>query len=168
MLLNHARLLRFFTDAGKVVGRKKLQKMIYILKKNGLPFQEKYAYHFYGPYSEELTLRVEELCNLGLIAEEKQDKGHYSQYQYQITEAGEGLLNQVADDLPEIKDRIELLNKQRSKFLELVSTMLFFDDLPRVDVERKVLEVKASANYQETDIKQAWEFIDQLNQEVKH
>lgn len=168
MLLNHARLLRFFTDAGEVVGRKKLQKMIYILKKIGIPFQEKYAFHFYGPYSEELTLRIEELCNLGFISEEKQEKGHYSQYQYQVTEAGRSFLEQVQDDLPPCKQQIEQLNDRRSRFLELVATMLFFDDLTRAEVEMKVAEVKASANYQATEIEEAWKFIDQFNQETFH
>lgn len=168
MLVNHARLLRFFTNAEEVVGRKKLQKMIYILKKIGLPFQEKYAFHFYGPYSEELTLRIEELCNLGFITEEKQEKGHYYQYQYQLTEAGRSFLDQVQDDLPQCKQQIKQLNDQRSRFLELVATMLFFDDLSRAEVEKKVAEVKAGANYQVAEIAEAWEFIDQLKQEAFH
>ncbi|MBU5594834.1 YwgA family protein [Amphibacillus sp. MSJ-3] len=164
MLLNHARLMRFFVEAQDIVGRKKLQKMIYILKKTGVPFNEKFAFHFYGPYSEELTLRIEELCNLGFIIEEKQDKGHYSQYHYRISQAGQQFLEQAPDDLPNCKEQIELLNNQRSRFLELVATMLFFEDLPRHEVEKKVQEVKASANYSEEELKEAWQFLDQLQQ----
>ena len=65
MLENHAKLMQFFSSTDEIVGRKKLQKMIYILKKCEIPFEERYQFHFYGPYSEELTLRVEEMCNLG-------------------------------------------------------------------------------------------------------
>lgn len=168
MLLNHARLVRFFIDANSIVGRKKLQKMIYILKKLNLSFDEKFAFHFYGPYSEELTLRIEELCNLGFISEEKQDKGHYLQYQYTVTDAGLSFLEQAPDDLPLCKDKIELLKAQSSRFLELVSTMLFFDDLAPEEVEKKVHEVKASVNYSDADIKEAWHFIDQLKEGCVH
>lgn len=168
MLLNHARLMRFFIDAEDIIGRKKLQKMIYILKKIGVPFNEKFGFHFYGPYSEELTLRIEELCNLGFITEEKQDKGHYSQYQYRVSEAGKQFLKQAPDDLPACKEQIEQLNNQRSRFLELVATVLFFEDLPRREIEKKVQEVKSSANYNETEMEEAWQFIDQLKQNQLH
>lgn len=39
MLEDHAKLLAFFEQAKEVVGRKRLQKMIYILKKMELIFQ---------------------------------------------------------------------------------------------------------------------------------
>src|SRR5699024_6984368 len=71
MLTNHGKLLHFFIEANEVTGRKKLQKMIYILQVCGIPFGEKFHYHFYGPYSEELSLRVEELCNLGFLKEDR-------------------------------------------------------------------------------------------------
>lgn len=64
--------MKVFSDSGEIVGRKKLQKIIYIAKKLELPFYEKYDFHFYGPYSEELTLQVEELCNLGFLHEVKE------------------------------------------------------------------------------------------------
>lgn len=66
--------MKVFSDSGEIVGRKKLQKIIYIAKKLELPFYEKYDFHFYGPYSEELTLQVEELCNLGFLHEVKEKK----------------------------------------------------------------------------------------------
>lgn len=66
--------MKVFSDSGEIVGRKKLQKIIYIAKKLELPFYEKYDFHFYGPYSEELTLQVEELCNLGFLHEVKEKR----------------------------------------------------------------------------------------------
>ncbi|SEO22536.1 hypothetical protein SAMN04488134_10557 [Amphibacillus marinus] len=162
MLRNHARLMRFFVDAHDIIGRKKLQKMIYILKKIDVPFDEKFAFHFYGPYSEELTLRVEELCNLGFIAEEKQDKGHYFQYHYTVTDAGTAFLEQAPDDLPVCYDKVNLLKLQSSRFLELVATLLFFDDLTKDEAEDKVKHVKASANFIKEEFMSAWRFIAEL------
>lgn len=163
MLINHAKLMHFFKIAKEVTGRKKLQKMIYILQKCKVPFEEKYQFHFYGPYSEELTLRTEELCNLGFINEVKEDKSNYYQYNYTITENGQAFLEQFTLDMPEIEGQVGLLKGKSSRFLELVSTMLYFDDLSRDDVVKKVYTVKPKQNFTDNEVKDAWEFIETLN-----
>lgn len=164
MLANHAKLLSFFAQADEIIGRKKLQKMIYILKKCDVPFEEKFTFHFYGPYSEELTLRIEELCNLGFIAETKEKKSNYYQYQYTVTRAGEDFLTHEKVELPMFDDKVQLLKEQSARFLELVSTMLYFDDLAPADVEAKVREVKAKVKYTDAELKEAWTFIDKVKQ----
>ncbi|WP_404455960.1 YwgA family protein [Virgibacillus necropolis] len=162
MLTNHAKLMHFFEVTKEVSGRKKLQKMIYILQKCKVPFEEKYQFHFYGPYSEELTLRVEELCNLGFINEVKEDKSNYYQYNYAITDNGREFLNQFTLDMPEIEEQVGLLRGRSSRFLELVSTMLYFDDLSQEEVVEKIHTVKPKQNFTEEEVKDAWAFIDQL------
>ncbi|SDK16164.1 YwgA family protein [Sediminibacillus albus] len=164
MLENHAKIMKFFSAADEIVGRKKLQKMIYILKKCDFPFEEKYEFHFYGPYSEELTLRIEELCNLGFISEVKEDKSNYYQYRYQVTEQGDEFLNHSNIDLPPLEQMINDMKEKSSRFLELVSTMLYFDDLPKEEVEEKVQVVKKTQNYQQSDMDEAWEFIASIRQ----
>ena len=158
-LTKHAKLMEFFSIAGEITGRKKLQKMIYILKKCRLPFEEKFEYHFYGPYSEELTLRVEELCNLGFLEELKEEKSSYFQYHYSITGDGEAFLQQFASHLPGLEEKVNLLNEQSSRFLELVATIMYFDELPKSEVAEKIHKVKSKQNYSEEEIEQAWDFI---------
>ncbi|SRR5699024_5213955 len=162
LLTNHAKLIKFFHVATKVTGRKKLQKIIYILQQCNIPFEEKYRFHIYGPYSEELTLRVEELCNLHFLDEIKEDKGHYYQYHYQITSAGNDFLNQFSLDMPDMEEKVSLLNGQSSRFLELVATMLYFADLEKSDVEAKVHELKPKQKYSAEEIARAWGFIDEV------
>ncbi|ASN04024.1 YwgA family protein [Virgibacillus necropolis] len=164
MLTNHAKLMHFFDVAKEVTGRKKLQKMIFILQKCKVPFEEKYQFHFYGPYSEELTLRTEELCNLGFIDEVKEDKSNYYQYNYTITENGKEFLEQFTLNMPEIEGKVELLKNRSSRFLELVSTMLYFDNQSRDEIVEKVHTVKPKQNFTEDEVKEAWEFIDDLKQ----
>ncbi|MFP7492627.1 YwgA family protein [Terribacillus saccharophilus] len=159
MLANHANLLQFFSSVEEVVGRKKLQKMIYILKKNGIPFGEKYEFHLFGPYSEELSLRVDELSNLGLIKEMKEDKSSYTQYRYTITEDGQQFLSHYDNHFPDYQEAVHLLKERSSRFLELVSTMLYFEELPEEEVEEKVRTVKKKQNYTDEEMKDAWEFI---------
>lgn len=164
MLNNHAKLMQFFSVANTVTGRKKLQKMIYILQKCNLPFEEKYHFHFYGPYSEELTLRIEELCNLGFLLEEKEDKSNYYQYNYQITSAGEDFLQQFSLDMPDMSAKVDMLKSRSSRFLELVSTMFFFDDLPLQESIEKVHTVKPKQKYSSEEIEEAVTFIAMIKQ----
>ncbi|MDQ0297696.1 uncharacterized protein YwgA [Salibacterium salarium] len=164
MLPDHARLLALLQDAGEIVGRKKWQKMVYISKKMQLPLQEKYTFHMYGPYSEELTLRTEELCSLGFVTETKESKSGYYQYRYQLTEAGNTFLDTFSLEWPhqKAKEIIQRLNQYNAKFLELVSTMLYFEELSKDEVKEKVFTLKKSQNYKDVDIEEAWTFIDSL------
>lgn len=149
-------------EAGEVIGRKKLQKIIYICKKLQFPFYEKYQFHFYGPYSEELTLRVEELCNLGLVTEVKESKGGYYQYKYTVTDEGHEFLGHYDFQMPELHQCIDEINSQSSRFLELVSTILFFDRLSKEEVVEKVHTIKRKQNYSDDEITEAYTFIEKL------
>ncbi|SFM37040.1 YwgA family protein [Salibacterium qingdaonense] len=164
MLPDHAKLLALLQDAGEVVGRKKWQKIVYISKKLQLPLQEKYTYHMYGPYSEELSMRTEELCSLGFVTEIKEAKAGYYQYRYQLTEEGDTFLQNMQLDWPrrEAKKITSRLNEYSAKFLELVSTVLYFDELPKEDVKEKVHKLKKSQNYSDEDMEEAWQLIDSL------
>ncbi|WP_223702979.1 YwgA family protein [Sutcliffiella deserti] len=162
MLVDHAKLMKVFATAGEVIGRKKLQKMVYIAKKLNYPFYEKYNFHFYGPYSEEVTLRVEELCNLGFLNELKENKGGYSQYRYSLTETGEEFLNHYELEMPHLNECMTAMNEQSSRFLELVSTVLFFENLPKDEVKEKVFTLKSKQRYTEQEVEEAYEYIEKL------
>jgi uncharacterized protein YwgA len=130
--------------SGEIVGRKRLQKMIYIAKKISFPFQERFQFHFYGPYSEELTLRVEELCNMGFLDEVKEKKGGYFQYRYSLTDSGKEFLSLNQMDMPFLQDCLMDMNTKNARFLELVSTVLYFDNLPKMEVANKVFTLTGS------------------------
>ena len=164
MLKEHAKLMKVFSESGEIVGRKKLQKMIYIAKKLDLPFYEKYDFHFYGPYSEELTLRIEELCNLGFLDEMKEKKGGYYQYRHSLTDNGKEFLDQCEVDMPDLKVLTQQMNEQSSRFLELVSTILYFDDLPKDEVKEKVFTIKSKPRYTDEEFEAALAYIDQLKE----
>ncbi len=158
----HAKLMKVISSAGEIIGRKKLQKMIYIAKKIELPFYEKYNFHFFGPYSEELTLRIEELCNLGFLNEIHEKKGGYFQYRYSLTESGSEFLGHYDLDLPPLHDCMLDLNAQSSRFLELVSTVLYFDSLTKEEVKEKVFTLKSKQRYTEEEIQEAYEYIEKV------
>jgi uncharacterized protein len=164
LLKDHAKLLALFQRAGEVVGRKKLQKIVYIAKKLNFPFNEKYQFHFYGPYSEEVTCRVEELCNFNFIEEVKEKKGGYFQYRYSLTADGLDFLSHHELDMPSLDETVKSMNEKSSRFLELVSTVLFFDELDKNEVKEKIATVKAKQRYTDEEIEEAYQYINLLTQ----
>src|SRR5690606_11867799 len=130
-LNDHLKLMSIFAVSGEIIGRKKIQKMVYIAKKLNFPFQEKFDFHFYGPYSEELTLRIEELCNNGFLIENKEEKGEYIQFKYEVTESGRDFLSSYQLDIPYLNECILKMNQHNARFLELVSTVLYFENEPK-------------------------------------
>lgn len=163
MLQEHAKLLALLKETDEIVGRKKLQKMVYIAKRLGQPFREKYQFHMYGPYSEELTLQMEEMCQAEFVEELREKKAGYYQYRYSLSPKGEQFLSAVLPE-QEILDEnmLKTLNEKSSKFLELVSTILYFDTLSREEVKAKVFKLKAKQNYTEEDIEEAFTFLEKL------
>lgn len=167
MLKDHAKLMQAVLVSGEIVGRKKLQKMIYIAKKVAFPFNEKFQFHFYGPYSEELTTRVEELCNMGFLNEVKEKKGGYFQYRYTLTDSGKEFLSLNEVDMPCLQDCLVDMNGQNARFLELVSTVLYFDNLPKDEVAGKVFTLKSSQRYTEAEIDEAYQYIEALKVKIQ-
>ena len=166
MLKDHAKIMKAIAASGEIIGRKKLQKMIYIAKKLDFPFHEKYQFHFFGPYSEELTLRVEELCNMGFLNEIKEKKGGYFQYRYSLTESGEEFLQLNEVDMPFLPACLADMNEQNARFLELVSTVLYFDTLETEEIKEKVFTLKSKQKYTDEEIEQAFQYIEGLKIKV--
>lgn len=166
MLKDHAKLMQAILVSGEIIGRKKLQKMIYIAKKIDFPFQDRFQFHFYGPYSEELTTRVEELCNMGFLNEVKEKKGGYYQYRYTLTDSGKEFLSLNEVDMPCLEDCLTDMNDQNARFLELVSTVLYFDNLPKEEVAQKVFTLKSSQRYTDEEIDEAYRYIEALREKV--
>ncbi|WP_045515969.1 YwgA family protein [Neobacillus niacini] len=167
MLKDHAKLMQAVLVSGEILGRKKLQKMIYIAKKVSFPFHERFQFHFYGPYSEELTLRVEELCNMGFLNEIKEKKGGYFQYRYTLTDTGKEFLSLNEVEMPFLQDCLEDMNDQNARFLELVSTVLYFDNLSKEEVTDKVFTLKSSQRYTEAEVDEAYAYIEALKEKTK-
>ncbi|UII55790.1 YwgA family protein [Cytobacillus spongiae] len=166
MLTDHANIIHAIAASGEIIGRKKLQKMIYIAKKIKFPFQERFQFHFYGPYSEELTLRVEELCNMGFLDEVKEKKGGYFQFRYTLTVSGEEFLRVNQVEMPCIKDCLLDMNSQNARFLELVSTVLYFENLPKDEVQEKIFTLKSKQKYTVEEVEEAYRYIHALKEKA--
>jgi uncharacterized protein YwgA len=164
---DHLKVVTLIQEAGEVIGRKKLQKMVYIAKKLNFPFQEKYQFHFYGPYSEELTLKIEELCNMGYIHEVKEKVSGYYQYRYEVNEEGNKLLSTYGTSIEMLGACVRSMNEQSSRFLELVSTIMYFDKLEKDEIKEKVQTVKAKQKYTDEEMEEAFGYIADLKTQIQ-
>jgi len=161
MIFNdYFKLAKLFSCCNNFEGRKKVQKIVYILKEMGYPFNERFDFHFYGPYSQELALEIEALSYMGILKEGKKDVGDWSQYTYQITEEGQKWADLCKEEeLKNIRDIVEILNEQSAKNLELIATILYFKNLPKNEIIQKIHDLKSDKNYSEKEIEEAFKFI---------
>jgi Uncharacterized conserved protein len=165
MLEDHARIAAIIKQVGVVAGRKKLQKMVYILQRMGFPFHEMFHFNFYGPYSDELSLQLEELCNFGFLLERRDDRSPEKCYRYRLSEAGESFIGHYAGIMPKTKGLVNVLSQETATFLELVSTLLYFDRVPAASAEEKVQALDTP--YSDQEISQARQYITILQKQVR-
>ena len=98
-------------------GRKKFQKMVYILQREGINFPEKFRYHYYGPYSDVLQLEIDALKDAGYIDQEE------SRFCYTLKGEAES-----DEEISAFKELIEHLNDQDPQILELVATIYYIKE----------------------------------------
>lgn len=129
MFDSYANLMKVLRELGQVAGRKKLQKIVFISQKAGMPMDEDFDYYLYGPYSESLSNKLGELSALGLLVEEKMHlSSGYQQYSYTLSPKG----HELVKALPGVSDRekqlLQILNSHDGRFLELLATLWFLLD----------------------------------------
>ena len=109
-------LLVLFSVLGRVVGRTKLQKLVYLLKREqnidaGLDFQV----YFYGPFSRDLNNNVDELIQLGLLdVSETFTRSGDKCYEYSISSEGMKFGMNLLEKLP--KNQKEKILQHIAKF----------------------------------------------------
>ena len=69
--------------------------------------------------------------------------------------------------MPALKDCLLDMNGQNARFLELVSTVLFFDTLEKDEVIEKIFTLKSKQKYTLEEIDQAYAYIEQLQEKAK-
>src|SRR5690625_4370445 len=116
MLEDHAKLIAFFKQENEIVRRKKLIKIIYTLKKRFYNLSERYCFQMYGTYSEELSTRVKELCNLGFLNENREKEKGYVQYRYTLTDSGESFLKETDIHTQDMTHVIIKMNEKKYRF----------------------------------------------------
>jgi len=134
---NYNQLLTIVSIAKQIDGRKKFQKIAFILKSKGAPLAERFKYHYYGPYSSDLQLEIDDLVDYKYLDEDNST----GSYLYKIKK------NEFEKDtqVEKMKDLIVLLNNQETKLLELTSTIYFLEQEGYTDnniIKKKLISLK--------------------------
>ncbi len=118
-------ILKLVQELKSVEGRKKLQKIVFILQSQGHPFPQHFGYLHYGPYSSELASEIDTLVD-GNLMEQSGGGGQYNPYTYTPGKTLAKLLREVGDSqAPSWSPLAQLLNSRDANFLEALSTVLY-------------------------------------------
>src|SRR5690554_3270400 len=119
-------IVGFFGLVRTLEGRKKLQKAIYLAKEHGFPgLRERFDFHWYGPYSEMLANKVQELVQLGVLEESEATQG-YRTYRYEMKESAVEYFREQIAGARQHETLLFRIVKEDSRFLELASTLHYF------------------------------------------
>jgi len=132
-------LLKFINEVQKIGGRKKLQKLIYILEYLGCPTKNRFNMHYYGPYSSDLALELDTLVENKYIEETKINLTYGKEYIYKITESGQQYIQFLEEIIidenakKKASNWVNTFKKLNSSYkvfdLELTSTLLYWLDV---------------------------------------
>ena len=109
-----------YAAGGRIVGRTRLQKMVYLMTVTGFDHTFSFEYRHYGPYSDQLASATSLSCMEGLVHEDQQIAiwgGSYSVYTSSTTSS----LSHTSD----IKQFLLKANEANSIELELAATAVF-------------------------------------------
>lgn len=143
---------------GILTSRTKLQKIAYLLDRVGWNVLKDYRYHYYGPYSDQITLEIENFRSRGWLNEEIHGSGERAVYSYALTRTGERIADALAARIgdPRFIQRsmgiVRALNAFSIRDLELMATLVFLYEEHSFRDEhlvRTVMELKPHFNEDE-------------------
>jgi uncharacterized protein len=118
-------LLRLIDSLGRIEGRKKLQKIVYILKAQGHEFPQHFGYLHYGPFSSAVAAEMDSLV-AGSLVKEQGDGQQYEAYVYTPQQAASKLLADLKQTgKPTWLALATDLNQMDVSLLEAMSTILY-------------------------------------------
>ncbi len=130
---NLKRIITLLDVAGNIRGRTKFQKVVYILKNKEIPFNEKFKYHYYGPFSSDLQLEIDELVDRNILVEKNMNP-----YDYEVNKENKIKFNKDLN-ISGKKELIQFLKNKDIKELEITSTIYYLENngLKDKDILRK-------------------------------
>lgn len=113
-----------------IEGRKRLQKITYLLQAAGYPADANFILHHYGPYSRDISQTSDELVSLKILEEKKRETQWGTVYHYELTDHGRELLLKANASRLEELERFQTLAEEfkplSTRQLEIGSTIAFF------------------------------------------
>ncbi|MCB9855090.1 MAG: hypothetical protein H6818_05330 [Phycisphaerales bacterium] len=116
-------------------GRKRIQKVVYLLQRAGCPLGADFTLHLFGPYSRDVADACDNMVAAKLFAARVEPSGAGNKYCYQLTDLARKALPQTrqrfpdrAAELAQFRERAQRLLQEDSWQLELGATILYFQE----------------------------------------
>ena len=129
------RLISLLSEIKMVQSSDRIQKMVFILKNEGVPFDEKYTYYHIGPYSSDLQLEIRDLIEQNILETDKETPQTIKLK----------LISDIEGD-PEISTKrglINFLSDLDKNDLEIVSTIYYLKDLGYTNEDQIKFKIQA-------------------------
>ena len=159
-------------NGGKIDSRIRLQKIGYLMGRLGIPGirRASYEYHYYGPYSREVSDSIRVAVSTGLLEEDFEElSSEIRRYSYRLTETGSAAVSEGELDAQwtEVLEKLIVLTKGQSvKTLELAATGLYLMDGEGLEAEialGKAIELKPGCREVRDQAKQVMIDVQRLN-----
>jgi len=109
---------------GEIVGKVRLQKLVYLLDQIGVESDLSFAYHHYGPYSEELADRVEDdLIFRRVNAETRRRADGVPFVVYRAIDQAENQETTASLGTPRVRAALAAMQRCSATVLELAATI---------------------------------------------
>ncbi len=130
-------------SGGKIKGRKKVHKIIYITQQLANPFSKPYEYrwNYYGVYSDELATELNVGQLFGILRENYQEDYGYRTYTIEAVDRSNSSGIEKNDQM---KKLIPYLADKESRVLEVLSSIMFFKNrgLAGKELKNKLYDFK--------------------------
>lgn len=134
------KLISLIQIAQPIEGRKKLQKIVYILQNEDVDFGKVFKYAIYGPYSVDLQLEINKLVLHNVLNETTERNSSYS---YVFNNENHYYPSPVSDQEVKSKESlIKYLNSSSSQELELVATIYFLKNKGEEYADDEMVKIK--------------------------
>jgi uncharacterized protein YwgA len=107
---------------GEIVGKVRLQKIVYLLDQLGVQTGFSFSYHHYGPYSDELADVVEDDVIFRRVKAERRRRSDGVPYVVYKPAAGAEVGTSIFD-APKIKSALQAMQRSSATVLELAATI---------------------------------------------
>jgi uncharacterized protein YwgA len=131
---------------GEVVGKVRLQKMVYLLDQLEMPTGFSFSYHHYGPYSDELAELVEDDVIFRRV--EAQRRRRSDGVPYVVYKSDPNATTAPIFEAPKFKAALQAMQRSSATVLELAATIHWLAFIEKVEnwraelVRRKGIKTK--------------------------
>jgi uncharacterized protein len=113
---------------GELVGKVRLQKTFYLLDACGLQSGFDYDFHFYGPFSVDLSRAADDATVLDRL--DYEDKFGYHEVPYRVFRASHAISPDRLGELSaaQVRDKLKLMARYSAAELEVAASIVFLRD----------------------------------------